>query len=367
MNKLVVGNLLHRPIRTLITTLAVAIEVIMILSIVGIMIGQVAGSRTQRSGVGADLLVQPQNSSFISSIGGAPVPIKIADVLAKLPHVAVAAPVTTNLSTVGTIETITGINYQSYNALRPFVFLSGGPFTGPNDMIIDDLIAKSGKGYKVGDTIKAVGHSFRVCGIVEAGRGGRKFVPIHTLGALLGNPNNASFFYIRADRASNDKLIEQEITATPGLGQYKVQSIDEWLALMTPEHLPGFTPFLNSIISIAVIVGFLVIFQSMYTAVIERTREIGILKSLGANRVYIVNAILREAGLVTIAGVCVGVGLTLVIKLVLNYRYPTLPFIVPAHLSVVSLVIAFLGAILGASYPAWKAASKDPIEALAYE
>ncbi len=363
MNKLVLGNLLHRPVRTLVTMLAVAIEVVMILSIVGIMIGQVSGSRAQRSGVGANLMVQPQNSSFISSIGGAPVPAKIADVLAKLPHVAVAAPVTTNLSTVGTIETITGIDFASYNALRPFVFVSGGPFTGPDDMIIDNLI----KGYKVGDPIKAVGHTFRVSGIVESGKGGRKFVPIHTLGTLLGNPNNASFFYLRADNPANDKLIESEVAHTQGLSQYKVQSIDEWMALMTPEHLPGFTPFLNSIISIAVIVGFLVIFQSMYTAVMERTREIGVLKSLGAGKLYIVNAILREAALVTVAGTLVGVLLTLTIKAVLAYRYPTLPFIVPPHWWAQSLAIAFLGALLGATYPALKAASKDPIEALAYD
>lgn len=347
--------------------LAVAIEVIMILSIVGIMIGDVTNSRTQTSGIGADIIVQPPNSSFISAIGGAPVPAKIANVLAKLPHVAVAAPVITDLTTVGTVETIWGINFQSYNALKPFVFLSGGPFQGPDDVMVDDIFARSGHGYKVGDVIPIKGHPFRICGIVEHGKGGRKFVPIRTLGALLGNPNNASLFYVRSDDTKNEKLIEQEIKATPGLSQYRVQTIEEWLSLMTPEHLPGFTPFLNSIISIAVIVGFLVIFQSMYTAVMERTREIGILKSLGAGRVYIVNTILREAALVTLAGTIVGVVLTLVLKLILNYRYPTLQFTVPPHWWVESLAIAFLGALLGATYPAWKAASKDPIEALAYE
>ena len=367
MNKLVVGNLLHRPVRTLVTMAAVAIEVVMILSIVGIMIGQVSHSRTQTSGIGADMIVQPPNSSFISSIGGAPVPAKIAGVLAKLPHVAVAAPVITDLTTVGTVETIWGIDYASYNALKPFTFVAGGPFQGPDDAIVDDIFARTGPGYHLGETIQIKAHPFRICGIVEHGKGGRKFVPIHTLGALLGNPNNASLFYLRSDDPKNEKLIEAEIKATPGLSQYRVQTIEEWLSLMTPEHLPGFTPFLNSIITIAVIVGFLVIFQSMYTAVLERTREIGILKSLGADRVYIISTILREAALVTVAGTIVGVALTQLIKLVLHYRFPTLPFVVPAHWWVQSLGVAFLGALLGALYPAWKAAGKDPIEALAYE
>ena len=367
MNKLVLGNLLHRPVRTLVTMLAVAIEVVMILSIVGLLIGDVSSERTQTSGIGADIIVRPPNSSFISGLGGAPVPASIARVLAKLPHVEVAAPVITDLSTVGTVETIWGIDYASYNALKPFVFLSGGPFQGPDDAIVDDYFARTDKGYHVGDTIQVKDHPFRICGIVQHGKGGRKFVPIRTLGRLLGNPNNASLFYLRSDDEKNQKLIESEIAATPGLGQYKVQTIEAWLSLMTPEHLPGFTPALDSVITIAVIVGFLVIFQSMYTAVMERTREIGILKSLGASRGYIVGAMLREAALVTVAGIVLGIVFTEIIKAALHYRYPTRPFLIPPMWWVRSLVIAFLGAVLGATYPALKAASKDPIDALAYE
>ena len=82
MNKLVIGNLLHRPTRTLVTAFAVAIEVVMILSVVGIMVGMVNNARTQTSGIGGDIIVQPPNSSFIASVGGAPVPAKMAGVLA---------------------------------------------------------------------------------------------------------------------------------------------------------------------------------------------------------------------------------------------------------------------------------------------
>ena len=60
--------------------------------------------------------------------------------------------------------------------------------------------------------------------------------------------------------------------------------------------MPGFNIALRVVIGIAIIIGFLVIFQSMYTAVMERTREIGILKSMGAGRVAIVSVVLRETG-----------------------------------------------------------------------
>ena len=367
MNKLVLGNLLYRPMRTVITMLAVAVEIVMILSIVGIMIGQISNAQNETGGIGADIIVRPPNSSFMSAIGGAPVPAKIATVLAKLPHVAVAAPVITDLSTLGSIETIWGIDYDTYNALRPFVYITGTPFQGPNDVIIDDYFARSDKGHTVGEILQVKGHPFRICGIVEHGKGGRKFIPIRSLGALLGNENNASLFYLRSDNKQNEEVIEKEIAATPGLEKYETQTVDQWMSLMTPEHLPGFTPFMDSIIGIAVTVGFLVIFQSMYTAVMERTREIGILKSLGASKGYIVNTVLRETALVTVIGILLGIALTMLIKLGLSMRFPTLPFIISAEWMTRGVLIAFVGALLGAVYPALKAASKDPIDALAYE
>jgi putative ABC transport system permease protein len=136
---------------------------------------------------------------------------------------------------------------------------------------------------------------------------------------------------------------------------------------MTPAHLPGFTAALDSVISIAVIVGFLVIFQSMYTAVMERTREIGILKSLGASRGYIVSTVLREAALVTVCGILLGAVLTEIIKAGLAYKFPTRPFEIPPIWWLRAVGIGITGAILGATYPAVKAANKDPINALAYE
>ena len=183
----------------------------------------------------------------------------------------------------------------------------------------------------------------------------------------MGTPDNASLFYIRSDDLKNQQLIRQEILATPGLGQYTIQTIQEFTSLMTPEHLPGFNIALRAVITIAVIVGFLVIFQSMYTAVLERTREIGILKSLGASKAYIVNVVLRETAVVTIAGIVVGILVAEGLKVILGYRFPTLPFPITADWRFRGAAIAFVGSILGALYPAWKAARKDPIEALAYE
>jgi putative ABC transport system permease protein len=345
----------------------VAIEVTMILSIVGIMVGMIQGSRTQTNGIGADLIVRPPNQTFLVGVSGAPAPAKIADVLRKLPHVTVASPVIQQLSTQTAVETIWGIDYPSFNALRSFVFLSGGPFEEPNDVIVDDFFARSGKGYRVGDSIPILNHTFRISGIVEHGKGGRKFLPIKTLGALLGAENNATLFYVKSDNPDNEALIRQEIQAVPGLSAYQVQTVQEVLSMLTPEHLPGFNIGLHVVIGIAVVVGFLVIFQAMYTAVLERTREIGILKSLGASQLYIVNLVLRETAFLSMVGIVLGIAATFALKAAMDVRFPTIPFPVSSGWVIAATLIAFGGALVGASYPALKAARKDPIEALAYE
>ncbi len=139
MNKLVFANLLHRPLRSIISVLAVAIEVVMILSIVAIFMGMLDDQKERTNGIGADLVVAPSNASFMNGVSGAVIPIRLADFLHKLPHVTVAAPVISNFSMSGNVEILYGIDFESFNALKPFVFLSGGPFKGPYDVIIDDV------------------------------------------------------------------------------------------------------------------------------------------------------------------------------------------------------------------------------------
>jgi len=369
MNKLIFANLIHRPMRSVISILAVAIEVIMILSIVGVFMGMLNDQKARTNGIGADLMMRPSNASAFNGVGGAPMLIKNIEAVRRLPHVAVASPVITNLSTAGAIEVLYGIDYDSFNALKPFVFLSGGPFSSPDaeEVIIDDVSARTDGGHKVGDTINMMKRPFRICGIVEHGKGGRKLLPIETMGDLMGEPGKATVFYIKTDDPANQQAVIDEIHATRGLEDYPVQTMDDWLSMMTPEKLPGFNVALDVVTGIAVIVGFLVIFQSMYTAVLERTREIGILKSMGASKLTIVGVVLRECAVLAVAGVFLGIAGTFGVRLLIGHLYPTQHFEITAQWMARGALIAFVGALCGALYPAWMAARKDPIDALAYE
>jgi putative ABC transport system permease protein len=366
MNKMIVANLLHRPIRSLISIIAVALEVILILLIVGLSMGMLNDARTRQEGIGADVMVTPPGSSFLSGITGAPVSVKVANVLRKLPHVVAVAPIITQLTTTGNVEVIYGIDLKNFPLTGPFQYVAGGPFQSPDDALVDDYFADTNH-VKVGDQIQILNHSFRVSGIVEHGKGARKFVPMKTLQELVGAPGKASMFYVKLDSPNNANLAVKEVKDVPGMQNYTVRSMSDYLSMMTPSNLPGFNKFIAVVIGVSVTIGFIVIFQAMYAAVMERTREIGILKSLGASKLYIVNAILRETGLLACVGIGVGIAISFLARAIIRDRLPIVPMHITGDWIWRATIIALIGALAGAIYPAVKAARKDPIDALAYE
>src|SRR6267378_2523430 len=114
MNKMIVANLVYRPLRSAISMVAVAVEVTLILLIVGLSTGILNDNKTRQAGIGADIMVKPPGSSFMTGLTGAPVPIKVADILRKQPHIAAVTPVVTQLTAGANIEIIYGIDVPSF-------------------------------------------------------------------------------------------------------------------------------------------------------------------------------------------------------------------------------------------------------------
>ncbi len=365
MNKMIVANLAHRPVRSLISIVAIALEVTLILLIVGLCLGLLNDSRQRQAGIGADVVVMPPGSSFIVGLTGSPMSIKVGSLLAKIPHVITVAPVVQSVSTQGAIEVIAGIEPESYQKLSgPFRYLQGGPFQSPSDCLVDEIFARSHH-VKAGDTIEILNNKFRVAGVVEPGKGARKFLEMGVMQDLIGAQGKATLFYLKLDNPANADQVVDDIKQA-GMDRYVVTSMAYYLSMMTTSNYPGVSKFIDFVIAISVIIGFIVIFQAMYTAVMERTREIGILKSLGASKFYIVNVILRETVLLAIGGIVVGIIFSLTVRAGIDRR-STLRVIVTGGWILKATAIAIVGAILGALYPAYKAAQKDPIDALAYE
>jgi putative ABC transport system permease protein len=152
------------------------------------------------------------------------------------------------------------------------------------------------------------------------------------------------------------------------LKDYRINSMEEFTSLYSVSNVPMLKEFTWVVIGVGVLVGFLVVCLSMYTAVLERTREIGVLKALGASPGYILNILLRETVVLAIAGSILGILLSYVTRFVIHNLVPSslIQAIIPEWWPIAA-AIAVVGALLGALGPGLKAARQDAIEALAYD
>lgn len=365
MRELIFRNLLHRPLRTLIGVLAVAVEVALVVLIVGLTSGLLTETAKRIEGIGADIMVQPPAASIFLAFSGSPMPIKIGDKLSSLKYVAAVAPALLQFNSSGGVETVWGIDPQSFREVSGgFVFLDGHDMEGPDDILVDDWAARA-KHLKVGDSYELLNHKWQVVGVVEHGKAGRLFVPIGTLQDLVGAHDKASIFLLKCTRPEHTDDVMDEIRGVlPG---YTERPLREILSQMTSTNIPGLQTFINAMIALAVSIGLLVIFLTMYTTVIERTRDIGVLKSIGADRLFIVRALITESAALCALGIAAGVGLSYAARAGFLAGFPTLSILITPGWIMRAAAIALGGAILGTSYPAWSASRKDPIEALSYD
>ncbi len=365
IGEMVLGNVVHRPIRTLVSVLAVAVEITLVVVIVGLTSGMVQETAKRIEGVGADVMLQPPSASVFLAFSGAPMPIRIGERLQQLKYVQAVAPVLLQFNATGGIDVLYGIDPASFRAVSGgFVFLQGHDMMGPDDILVDDIAARS-KGIAVNSTYRLLEHDFHVAGIVEHGKGARIFLPMETLQDLSGARDKASLFFLKCTRPEHTAAVMDEMRAIlPG---YEIRPVQDFLSLMTSTALPGLNAFVDSMIALAVVIGFLVIFLCMYTTVVERTRDIGVLKSMGASNGYIVRVLLMETAAICAAGIAGGIALSYVTRGFFLSIFPTLSILITPDWIARAAVIAVAGGLLGASYPAWLASRKDVLDALAYD
>ncbi len=201
----------------------------------------------------------------------------------------------------------------------------------------------------------------RRTGQVESG-----FFPLKRLQELTSSTGNLNQIYIKVDDPKNIDTVIAGLKTLLG-DDYPIWSMDEFTAAFT-QNIPFLRQFTGVVVGIAIFIGFAVVCLSMYMAVLQRTREIGILKALGASRGYVVGIILREAVLLALTGTIVGIGMSFLAVWILRTFVPaTLSPAVDPSWWPIAAAIALVGAMLGALYPGLHAANMDPIEALAYE
>lgn len=359
--RIVFENLRNRRTRTLLSALAVGLGVAMMLSIVGLAEGMLDSQRERERGVGADLMVLPPGMSVIG-MSSAPMPQKIEEFVRSQPHIELATGVV--IQPIERVNRLTGINFAEFNAMANFVFLDGGPFEDTFDVILDEFYARQ-KDLHVGDTVKLLDRDWIVRGIVEPGKSARVIVDKGVLQELTGATGKITVVYAVLDDTENLKGVMASLEEK--MEGYQVYSVEEFISQFSVANLPELQTFINVLIGLSVGFGFLVIFLTMHTAVLERTREIGILKSLGASAGYILGVFVREALVLGILGTIAGIGASYVTKFAIDTFIPTLPQAIVMSWWPRALVITLAGALLGVLYPAFRAAKQDALESLSYD
>jgi putative ABC transport system permease protein len=362
--KLVLENLKNRPIRSLLSVLLIGVPVTLILCLVGLSHGMLEDAQRRTRGIGADIIIRPPGSSLFTLSGS--MSQAFVDFFRKQPHVALALGVV-NEGIEGVTMGATGIDLAAFQQMSGGLnFLSGGPFRSPDDIIIDEYYAKQ-KNVAVGDRLELVGHSWRVAGIFENGKLQRIVMPLEVLQDLT-EKGRVSQIYLKLDNPANTAAVIQRLKSIPELPNFNIHSMEEFTSLLSVNNLPGLKEFVWVVITIGVVIGFAVVCLSMYMAVLQRTREIGILKSLGGSKAFILRIILAEALIMGVGGTALGI--------VMSYgAWWLIRTLVPASIQMViaydwwpiALLITLVGTGLGSLYPGFTAAQSDPIEALAYE
>ena len=364
MNKLIFANLTHRPVRTLLSVLAIAVEVTMILTLVGVSHGTLDSTAARARGVGADIVVRPPNSTVVSALSSAPMSDKLIGVLMQQPHVALATG--TVIQGLTFPDSITGLDFAAFNKMNGgFTYLSGGDPVNEDDITVDQYYAQH-RHLRVGDTLRLVNRDWKVSGIFEGGKLANICVKLSALQAITGSPGHLSQIYVKLDDSKwTDAVVAELKTKMPG---YPIYSMEELTSMLSINNIGMLKDFIWVVITVAVIVGFIVVFLAMYTAVLERTREIGILKAVGGSSGLVLELLLRETMLLALLGSVLGIALTYGTQWLMKMLVP--PPLVQETVYYwwpIAGGIAVVGSMLGVVVPGVKAVQQDVTEALSYE
>ncbi|HEX6545732.1 MAG TPA: FtsX-like permease family protein [Bryobacteraceae bacterium] len=364
INKLVFENLKHRWVRTVLSAIVIGVQVTTILTLVGLSRGMLQNSAERARGVGADIWLKPEGASAFT-LSSAQVNEKFTALVSKQPHVKMALGVI--IVPVFGFTTMAGVDLNKFVQMSGgFRYLDGGPIERPDDIIVDNYYQEQNH-VRAGQEIKILNHQWRVAGVVEAGKLSHLIASKDRLQELTGNTGRVTQIVVKVDDPKFTNVVIDHLNNLLK-GNLKAISIDELTSIYNINNLPQLKTFINVVIGLSVIVGFLVVFLSMYTAVIERTREIGVLKALGAKPLTIVNILLREALVLAILGSIIGIGLAYGAKALIMTLIPfSLQVVDVPDWWPIAALIAIVGAFLGALYPGVKAAKQDAIEALAYD
>lgn len=359
IDDLVVSNLLHRKTRTILTAAGIALGVALIVLTVGVINGFLNRLGQRNSAVTAEILMRAQGMAFglgFEATTMPTLPTRISDELRAMGDVKVAVPVVQFLNATDIVD---GIEYEDFARVSEACVVAGRPIASGDEVMIDEVVQRIKK-LKLDDEVQIFGRPFRVVGVYAPESLSRFKIPLATMQRSLNRPQLCSLVLIQLSEPKNLETVAARISA-----QFPETRLvyTRDLPVLFAEGTPPLETFRSVVVGLAIFISTLVMLLTMHTTVAERTRQIGILKSLGASKSWIAGIIEKEALLVSLIGGLLGFLVSVAGKWLIEEVSPlTVAFSTRWFLFALATGIA--SGALGAVYPALRAANQDAATAL---
>lgn len=365
---LVTANLMHHPGRTLASVGGVALGVLLVTMTFGLVRGMLRDRGQRDINAGVELMVSERGQMGLS-VASLPMtlPLEWGSRLREIPGVRNVTPVAQYLEMKGEsglgLRQIDGVDFPSYAAATRVQIVSGDALPLNGDHLIVDIKYATDHRTRPGDKINLLGRDFTVAGIYAPETGARMMIPLRTMQESLNVAEKCSIYLVKCqDAAEQEQVAQQIIKRYPDLRVVFTRD----LPLLFSHGYAGLNTFLNVIAALASIISLLIISMTMYSSVMERTHQIGILKSLGASKRFIALVFVQESLLITGIGIVGGILITLTVIFFAG-KYSAAKIDLDWAAIGQAILGGLLGGLVGALYPAIHAAKLDAIDAINHD
>ena len=362
MDNLILSNIVHRRTRSVTTAGGVSLGVALVILAVGLVHGFLHTQGRRNAAVSADIMFASPAASFgfgFSSSLAATMPIETAARVAGVPGVKTVSPIYQYLEGGRMID---GVDYDSFTRVAASRVVEGSAAKAGNEVMVDRMAQRSLK-LKVGSEIKLLGAPFKVVGVYAPESLYRFKIPIATMQDITNRPASCSLLMIKVDDGVG---VEQVFRRLQERFPENKMILTKDLPALFATSTPAIDVFLGAVVALSIAFSAMLILLTMYSTVKERTRQIGIMKALGASRAWIAAQIEKEALAISLIGVGGGFVLSVAGKYIIQGVAPTVVEL-EARWFLYAFGLGVLSGALGAMYPALRAARQDPVTALAYE
>ncbi|MDT5061981.1 MAG: putative transport system permease protein [Acidobacteriota bacterium] len=368
MDNLIAANIRQRPIRSLVSVVGVALGVALVMLFTGLARGMSNDLQRRSQNLRAEIIFTRPGTLDNMTSSSANLSTKYVERLQAVGGVESAVPVIRYVFQGGAgfgFEQIEGIDWTPFARMNNMSILEGGrPPEADDETVIDETKARNSN-LSVGSTVNLFGDKpYRVTGIYTPESGARVKLSLSGMQKALEVPSDkCTYILVKSKDGVDEKVLAKRIDQElPG---NKIQFTRDVFTSIE-KSIPYLGLFLKVLVGLAAVVSALVVMLAMYTTITERTREIGILKAMGASRGFIIGVIEKEAILISSLGLVLGFTVALIAGALIHRAYG-LVFEYGWGWAIAAASIGLLGGAIGALYPAVRAANLDAVSALSYE